>query len=53
MTNSVLIGLSIVIVIYLLYRMFFGKIKIGSEYEKTYDQILTSDDYKVKGQYDK
>jgi hypothetical protein len=53
MNNSVLIGLGIVVLIYLMYKMFFGKIKISSEYETTYDQILTSEDYKVKGQYDK
>ena len=53
MNNSVLIGLGIVIGIYLLYRLFFEKNEITNEYEQAYDKLLTSDEYKVKGQYEK
>tara|TARA_Y100000294_G_scaffold176281_1_gene198233 strand:+ start:5946 stop:6107 length:162 start_codon:yes stop_codon:yes gene_type:complete len=53
MNNSVLIGLGIVIGIYLLFKLFFGKNEITNEYEQTYNKILTSKEYKVKGQYEK
>ncbi|MFH0868412.1 MAG: hypothetical protein V1831_03795 [Candidatus Woesearchaeota archaeon] len=51
--NNILIGLGIVMGIYLLYKVFFGRNKFDEEYKKVYNKILTSDEYKVKGQYDK
>jgi len=53
MENSLLLGMGIALGIYLLYKMFFGNKKINNEFEKGYDKILNSDEYKVKGQYDK
>ena len=43
----------IVIALYFLYRMLFKKTPFKDKYERLYNEILTSDKYKVKGQYDK
>ena len=51
--NTLLIGLGVVAGIYILYRLLFGKSKFEEDYENMYDNILTSEEYKVKGQYDK
>ena len=40
------------VTLYFLYRM-FRKNRPLSDYEKLYNEILTSDKYKVKGQYDR
>ena len=39
--------------LYLLYKLMLGKNKFEEEYDMMYDKILTSDEYKVKGQYDR
>ena len=49
----VLIGLGIVIGIYLLYKLLFSTSKFDEDSQRIYDKVLTSDEYKVKGQYDK
>ena len=49
----ILIGLGIIMGIYLLYKILFSKSKFEEDYEKTYNKILTSEEYRVKGQYDK
>ena len=51
--KTILIGLGIVIGIYLLYKLFLTKNPVEQEYEKDYNKVLTSDEYKVKGQYEK
>lgn len=51
--KTVLIGLGIVVGIYLLYKLLFTPSKFDEDYQRHYDKILTSDEYKVKGQYDK
>jgi hypothetical protein len=51
--NNILIVLGIVVGAFVLYKIFFGKNKFQEEYEQLYDKILTSDENKVKGQYDK
>ena len=51
--KTILIGLGILIGIYLLYKLFLNRPEIENEYEKVSNKILTSDEYKVKGQYDK
>ena len=51
--RTILGVLGIIAGIYLLYKIMFGKSKIDDEYNKVYDKILTSDEYKVKGQYDR
>ena len=51
--KTILIGLGIVIGLYLLYKLFFGKSKLDEEYKQLYNKVLTSEEYKVKGQYDK
>ena len=45
--------LGMVVGIYLLYKLMFGKSKLDEDYDRTYDKILTADEYKVKGQYDR
>ncbi len=42
-----------IILVYILYKLFFGKSQPENEFEQMYDKVLTSDEYKVKGQYDK
>ena len=38
---------------YILYWLFFKRDPYKQEYERMYNEILTSDKHKVKGQYDK
>ena len=51
--KTVLIAAGIIIGIYILYKLFFVKDIMGQEYDNLYNKVLTSDEYKVKGQYDK
>lgn len=51
--KTILIGLGIVIGLYLLYKLFFARNKFDEEYQQLYNKILNSEEYKVKGQYDK
>ena len=53
LSNTLLIGLGVIVGIYLLYKLLFDKSKFDQEYENLYDKVLTSEEYKVKGQYDK
>ena len=39
--------------IYIIYRLFLKRDPYQLEYERMYNEILTSDKNKVKGQYDK
>lgn len=47
------IGLYILVGVYLVYRLFFKKNKFDVEYEKMYNKVLNSKEYKVKGQFEK
>ena len=51
--RTILISIYVVIGLYILYKLFFKKNPHQNEYEKLYNDILTSDKYKVKGQYEK
>lgn len=51
--KTILVSIYIAIALYFLYKIFFKKSPFRDEYEKLYNEILTSDKYKVKGQYDK
>ena len=51
--KTFLIAFWIALGIYLLYKLIFTKSKFEEDYEKVYNKILTSEEYKVKGQYDK
>ena len=51
--KTFLIALGIFIGIYLLHKILFSKNEFEEEYDKLYNKILTSEEYKVKGQYDK
>ena len=51
--NRIIIILGIVFGIYLAYKLFFNRIKIDNDYDRVYNKVLTSEEYKVKGQYDK
>ena len=53
MDKTFLIAFGIIIGIYILYKFLFGKSQLDEEFEQTYNKVLTSDEYKVKGQYDK
>ncbi len=52
-SKMILSSIYVVIGLYILYRIFFRKNPFQEEYEKLYNEILTSDKHKVKGQYDK
>ncbi len=49
----ILISVYVLIGIYIIYKLFFGKNPYQDEYDKLYNEILTSKKYKVKGQYDR
>ena len=51
--QEILMGLGIVIGIYLLSKLLFRTSKVDDDYQGVYDDVLTSKEYKVKGQYDK
>ena len=51
--KTILIGIYALVGLYILYKLFFRKSPYQDEYEKLYNEILNSDKYKVKGQYDK
>ena len=51
--RPLLISMYIIIGLYILYKLFFRKNPYQDEYEKLYNEILTSDKHRVKGQYDK
>ena len=51
--KTILISIYVLVGMYLLYKLFFKKSPYHDEYEKLYNEILNSDKYKVKGQYDK
>ena len=48
-----MIGLYSLIGVYLIYKLFIKKDKFHQEYNKMYDKILTSEEHKVKGQFEK
>ena len=51
--KTILIGIYALVGLYMLYKIFFRKNPYQDEYEKLYNEILTLDKHKVKGQYDK
>jgi len=51
--KAIWIGLGIVVALYLMYKTFFGRVKLETDFDKDYNKVLSSDEYKVKGQYDK
>lgn len=52
-SKTIMISIYILVGLYFLYRLLFRKNPYQEEYEKLYNEILTSDKYKVKGQYEK
>ena len=46
-------GVLIIYGIWIVYNIFFRKSPYQDEYDKMYNNILKSNKYKVKGQYDK
>ncbi len=51
--RTILISVYALVALYILYKLLFRKDPYQKEYERLYNKILTSDKYKVKGQYDK
>ena len=51
--KTILISIYAVFILHILYKIFFKKNPYQEEYEKLYNEILNSDKYKVKGQYEK
>ena len=52
-SKTILIGVYVTLGLLMLYKLFFGRNPYQDEYEKLYNEIITSDKHKVKGQYDK
>lgn len=52
-SRTILISIYVIVGLHILYKLFFQKNPFQAEYEKLYNEILTSDKHKVKGQYDK
>ena len=53
MGRTIWIGIYILVGVYLIYKLFFKKSKFDLEYERLYNKVLNSDEYKVKGQYER
>ena len=53
--QNILIGLGIIMGIYLLYKLLFNRSKTNddNDFQRHYNKVLTAEEYKVKGQYDK
>lgn len=51
--KTILTTMYIILGIYIICRLLFSKNPIEDEYERDYNEILNSEKYKVKGQYDK
>ena len=51
--KSILIALCVVIGIYFMYKFLFSRSQVDEDYNEKYNKVLTSEEYKVKGQYDK
>ncbi len=51
--KAVLIAVYVILGIYLLFRLLYKKDRFQQEYEDLYNKTLNSEDYKVKGQYEK
>ena len=51
--KTILMSIYVLVGLYILYELFFRKIPYQDEYDRMYNEILTSDKHKVKGQYDK
>ena len=51
--NNIIIGLGLVLGIYIMYKLFYNKISVDDDYQKVYNKVMTSEEHKVKGQYDK
>ncbi|MFH1439943.1 MAG: hypothetical protein ABIG89_05220 [Candidatus Woesearchaeota archaeon] len=53
MQKEILIAMYILLGIYIFYRLFLRKNKDDKDFEKFYEEVLNSKEYKVKGQYEK
>lgn len=53
MEKEIWVGLYVLLGLYVLYRLFFKKSDADREYEQIYNEVISSDKYKVKGQYGK
>ena len=51
--KTILVGVYVILVLYILYRVFFKRNPYQEEYERIYNEVLTSSKYKVKGQHDR
>jgi|TARA_Y100000031_G_C8203459_1_gene377436 predicted membrane metal-binding protein len=51
--KTIWISFGIVLALYLLYKIFFGGKTLQNDFDTTYNKILTSEEHKVKGQYEK
>ena len=47
--NVIYLGLGVAVAVYLMFKLLTNKDRGSQEYEKIYNKILTSEEYKVKG----
>ena len=52
-SQTFMIAIYVAFGLFILYKLFFSRNPYEEEYERLYNEILTSDKYKVKGQYEK
>ena len=52
-SKVIFLGMYAIIMLYILYRIFLKRNPNQEEYERLYNEILTSRKYKVKGQFDR
>ena len=52
MVNRVLIGLGIVAIAFIIYKILYPQSSYEEDVEKELEEVVSSDKYKVKGQYD-
>ena len=52
MIDRVMFGLGIIAVAFIIYKILYQKRSYKDDIEKELDEVISSDKYKVKGQYD-
>lgn len=48
--NRILVGIGVLVFAYILYRIF--RADMDTDFEREMEEILTKEEYKVKGKYD-
>jgi len=52
MVNRILIGIGVVAIAFIIYKILSPRKSYEEDIDKELDEVVSSDKYKVKGQYD-